>query len=395
MRRPERIKTRYDAVVVGARVAGASTTMLLARAGLSVLAIEKGAYASDTLSTHALMRAGVMQLNRWGVLDRIREAGTPPIRVTTFHYNDEEIEVLIKERDGVDALYAPRRTVIDPALADAARASGAQIVFGARVESVLRDDSGRVCGLAFTDSSGVPRRVDAGIVIGADGARSGVARSVGADVLHRGSRPGSFVYGYWRGLDLNGTHWYYGRDVAAGAIPTNDGVACVFVGVRPERYETQRAAGLDELYRQVLRKTHRSLAQAVASAQPAGKLYPFAGRPGYIRQSWGPGWALVGDAGCFKDPLTAHGMTDALRDAELLANAVIDGSEEAFASYQSERDGFAVGFLDLSDEIASFDWDLDRVKGLHYKLSKLMTSECEWVLELDEPATACVSRVAR
>ena len=158
----------YDAVIVGARVAGAATSMLLARAGMRVLTIERSALGSDTLSTHALMRAGVMQLQRWGALDRIVTAGTPPIRRTTFHYGAEAIPVTIRERDCVDALYAPRRTVLDVALADAARKAGANVAHGATVTCLLYDYSGRVCGVDFTDAEGISRRVEAGIVIGAE-----------------------------------------------------------------------------------------------------------------------------------------------------------------------------------------------------------------------------------
>ncbi|MDX1390643.1 MAG: FAD-dependent monooxygenase, partial [Acidobacteriota bacterium] len=121
---------KYDAVVVGARVAGASTAMLLAQSGLKVLVVERGRYGSDTLSTLALMRGGVLQLARWGVLDAVREAGTPPIHATSFHYGDDVVEVAIKPRDGVDALYSPRRTVLDRLLADAAVEAGAEIRYG-------------------------------------------------------------------------------------------------------------------------------------------------------------------------------------------------------------------------------------------------------------------------
>lgn len=373
----------YDAIIVGARVAGAATAMLLARAGIRVLTIERSAPGSDTLSTHALMRAGVMQLHRWDVLDRILTAGTPPIRRTTFHYGSEAISVAIQERDGVDALYAPRRTVLDASLAGAACEAGADVAYGATVTGLLYDHSGRVCGVNFTDANGVSRRVKAEIVIGADGARSSVARAVGAETLRKGCSTSAVIYGYWRGLDLDGTHWHYGPDGASGAIPTNDDLACVFVGMRPSRYEAQRPDGFDKLFAEALRELDPELADAVAHADRTGKLYPFAGRPGFIRQSWGRGWALVGDAACFKDPLTAHGMTDALRDAEMLAKAVITGADSALAEYQSERDAFAVEFLDLSDEIASFDWDMDHLKDLHIRLSKLMNRECDFVRSLD------------
>jgi flavin-dependent dehydrogenase len=370
---------RYDAVIVGARVAGAATAMLLARAGMRVLTIERSARGSDTLSTHALMRAGVMQLHRWGILDRIITAGTPPIRRTTFHYGAEAIAVAIQERDGVDALYAPRRTALDLALADAAGKAGADVAHGATVTGLLYDRSGRVCGVNFTDAEGVSRRVEAVIVIGADGARSNVARAVGAEALREGRSAAAIIYGYWRGLDLDGSHWQFGPDGASGAIPTNDDLACVFVGMRPGRYEAQRPGSFDKLFAETLREVYPELADAVARAGRVGKFYPFAGRPGFIRQSWGRGWALVGDAACFKDPLTAHGMTDALRDAEMLAKAVIAGADSALAQYQSERDAFAVEFLDLSDEVASFDWDMDRIKELHIRLSKLMNRECDFV----------------
>src|SRR5262249_24456132 len=328
---------------------------------------------SDTLSTHALMRAGVMQLQRWGALDRIVTAGTPPIRRTTFHYGAEAISIAIQERDGVDALYAPRRTVLDVALADAARKAGATVT------CLLYDYSGRVCGVDFTDAEGISRRVEAGIVIGADGARSSVARAVGAESLREGRSMAAVIYGYWRGLDLDGSHWQFGPDVASGAIPTNDDLACVFVAMRPKRYEAQRLGSFDKLFAETLREADPELADAVGRAERVGKFYPFAGRPGFIRQSWGRGWALVGDAACFKDPLTAHGMTDALRDAEMLARAVIAGADSTLAEYQSERDEFAVEFLDLSDEVASFDWDMDRIKELHIRLSKLMNRECDFV----------------
>ena len=376
-------EARYDAVVVGARVAGAATAMLLARAGLSVLVVDRSRRGSDTLSTLALMRAGVMQLHRWGVLARLVAAGTPPIRRTTFHYGSEPVEVDIKDRNGVDALFAPRRTLLDVVLADAAVESGAQVLYSATVREILRGPTGRVQGVLVTDEVGRRHRVDADIVIGADGARSTVGRAVNARVLCEGKHPGSYVYSYWQGLELNGTHWHYAPGVAAGAIPTNEGLSCVFVGMPPGRYRVRPAVSLDGLFQQVVSECHHGLARALRGARRVGKCYSFAGRAGFLRQPWGDGWALVGDAACFKDPITAHGMTDALRDAELLARAVIRGTSGALAEYQAERDPFAVEFLELSDRIASFDWDLDLLRVLHHRLSRLMARECDCVCDFD------------
>lgn len=371
------IDTQYDTIVVGARVAGASTAMLLARAGQRVLVIEKSAPGSDTTSTHALMRAGVMQLNRWGLLDRVIASGAPDIRTTTFHYGEEAIEIPIQDRYGVDALYAPRRTELDSILANAAIESGASIIYGATVEGVIRS-SGRATGVEFRDARGNVHTVRARMVIGADGARSMVARSVDSRAVREGHHRSAIIYGYWRGLELNGTHWFYGHDVAGGAVPTHDGLACVFVAMRPERYESARG-GIEALFAGVLEETNSDLARAVERGARIGKLHPFAGRTGFIREAWGPGWALVGDAGCFKDPLTAHGMTDALRDAELLSHAVLTGTDAAFARYAAARDAFADEFLELSDEVGSFNWDFERVKWLHQRMSKLMSREYDLV----------------
>jgi 2-polyprenyl-6-methoxyphenol hydroxylase-like FAD-dependent oxidoreductase len=387
------IEPRYEAVVVGARVAGASTALLLARAGLSVLAVERSARGSDTTSTHALMRSGVLQLHRWGVLPRLVAAGTPPVRATTFHYGDEVVAVPTQARDGVDALYAARRTVLDAALVDAAVAHGAHVVHGVRVEGLARDRSGRVCGVDLADGAGARRRVAADIVVGADGARSVVARAAGAEVVRAGRHATALVYGYWR-LPLDGTHWYYGKGVAAGAIPTNDGLACVFVGMRPGRYAGTPPGELDALVAAVLAEVDGKLARAVVGATREGNLHPFPGRPGFLRKAWGPGWALVGDAGCFKDPLTAHGMTDALRDATLLAAAVAAGTEGALRRYAAVRDPLAAEFLEISDEVASLDWDFERVKALHHRLSRAMGREYDLLRSLGHPRPAAAPALA-
>ncbi|MEZ4649692.1 MAG: NAD(P)/FAD-dependent oxidoreductase [Candidatus Eisenbacteria bacterium] len=381
------LSSRYDVVIVGARLAGAATAMLLARGGRRVLVLDKSAPGSDTTSTHALMRPGVLQLERWGILDRILDAGTPVIRRTTFHYHAPEksdvIPLDIQPKDGVEGLVAPRRTVFDSVLVDAAREAGAEVRHGCQVEELLTDADGRVTGVQYRDGERTVRRVSADLVIGADGIRSRVARAVGAKTLRSGDRPSACIYGYWRGLELDGTHWYYAPEASAGAIPTNDGLTCIFVAVRPETFRRHREVGLDAVFMEALEAADPELASRVAGAELATNLHPFAGLPGHLREAYGPGWALVGDAGFFRDPLTAHGMTDALRDAEFLARAVLEGTPEAMAAYSRARDEHAVPFLDLSDEVGSFDWDIPTLQTLHYKLSKLMGREYEAIRALD------------
>ena len=370
------IRERYDAVVVGARAAGAATALLLARRGLRVLAVDRGAYGSDTLSTHALMRAGVLQLGRWGLLGRIQAAGTPSVHRTVFHYEDEVIDVAIKPRDGVPALFAPRRALLDRLLVDAAVDAGATVRHRVRLADLDLGASGRVEGVLLQDAEGGERlRVRAGIVIGADGLRSTVASLVGAPVTRQGRHAAACLYGYWSGLDVDGYHWYWGRAAAAGAIPTNGGETLVFAGVSARRFAAEVRADVSRGYLRLLAEAAPELAARLPGARLVSALHGFPGQPGYLRRPWGPGWALVGDAAYFKDPITAHGISDALRDAELLARAVEEGGDEALAAYEVSRDALSSGLFEVTDRIASLEWDTAGLKDLHQALSGEMKRE--------------------
>ncbi|MFW6051640.1 MAG: NAD(P)/FAD-dependent oxidoreductase [Myxococcota bacterium] len=390
---PERqrpLASRYDAVIVGARCAGAATAMLLARRGLRVLAVDKSPFGADTLSTHALMRGGVLQLHRWGLLDAVREAGTPPVRTTSFHYGEETVAIPIEPRRGVDALYAPRRTVLDPVLVAAARKAGAEVRHGVRLAGLVRNPGGRVCGAVVEDATGVTTEIGAGIVIGADGLRSRVARLVGARAYRVGRHASALVYGYWSNLDRSGYHWYYRPGASAGFIPTGDGLACVFAAAPSRRFRRELRTDVPAAYHRVLADASLELARDLRRGTPVGGLRGFGGQVGFFRSARGAGWALVGDAGYFKDPLTAHGMTDALRDAELLARAVARGTEDALVEYEATRDALSQDLFEATDAIASFNWDLEEVRGHHIALSKSMRRETAalWSLDGESPMAA-------
>ena len=187
-----------------------------------------------------------------------------------------------------------------------------------------------------------------------------------------------------RGLFRRGRLGLAGPGVSAGAIPTNDGNTCMFTATPAARFQEETRVDLEAGYRRVLSECSSELAAEVEGRTPAGKFRGFPGQPGLMRTSHGPGWALVGDAGYFKDPITAHGISDALRDAELLARAVVSGSERALTGYQSMRDELSEELFEITDTIASFAWDLDRLKPLHLRLSKVMNHEVEALLKLDE-----------
>ncbi|HET9235341.1 MAG TPA: NAD(P)/FAD-dependent oxidoreductase [Candidatus Eisenbacteria bacterium] len=373
----------YDALIVGGRCAGAATAMLLARQGMSVLLIDRDRLGADTLSTLALMRAGVLQLHRWGLLDRVRAAGTPAIRSTSFVYDREDITLPIKPRDGVDALYAPRRTVLDALLAEAAAAAGARVVHGPRLVDLMRGRNGRVTGAVIEDREQATHRIEAGIVIGADGLKSTVARLVEAPIYRQGHHAGGVVYAFWPGLENRGNRWYYRPGVTVGAIPTNQGATCLFAGMRGSRFHDEIQADIEAGFHRVMEECSPQLAREMEGGRASERYRAFPGHPGLFRQSHGPGWALVGDAGYFKDPITAHGITDSLCAAELLARAVSRGSDEALAEYQSTRDNLCQELFEITDRIAGYEWNVDELKQLHLNLSKTMNREVEAMLQLD------------
>ena len=190
------------------------------------------------------------------------------------------------------------------------------------------------------------------------------------------------VYGHCRGLRVPGYTWYYREGIGAGVIPTNGGAHCVFVAVPPARFRDEIRHDVAAGYGRALADLSASLAADVASARFEGALSVFAGRRGFLREAWGPGWALVGDAGYFKDPLTAHGITDALRDAELLAAAAVQGSASAFAAYAAQRETLSRALFEITDAIASFTWNLDTVRQWHLELNTAMKHEVEHIVGL-------------
>jgi flavin-dependent dehydrogenase len=375
----------HDVIVVGARCAGAATAMLLARAGCDVLVVDRARAGSDTLPTHGLMRGGVLQLHRWGLLDRIEAAGTPPVRQVVFDYPDERVPITIKPSPGVDALYAPRRTVLDPVIADGAREAGAEVRFGVTVSELVREGP-VVTGVIGRSDTGA-FQASADLVIGADGIRSTVARLVDAPVTKMGSGDNAVIYGYWEGVETAGYEWFYRPGAAAGVIATNNEHTLIFAAIAPERFHAVATGDLEAAFRASLAESAPELLERVDGGVRVERLRGFKGAPSFMRRPWGPGWALVGDAGYYKDPITVHGITDALRDAELLARAVLENGDGGhLAGYESERDRVSRSLFHVTDKIASRNWTMSEVKALLRDMNDSMHDELEMLEGLDSGA---------
>jgi flavin-dependent dehydrogenase len=381
-----RDRTKYDAIIVGARAAGAATAMLLARRGMRVLAVDRARYGSDTLSTHALMRTAVVQLHRWGLLERVESSGATPVTRVVFHYPDEKVPVDLAPSGGIHALYAPRRTVLDRILVDAARESGAEVRFGIVVDDVRMDASQRVIGITARDDQGDSIELDSDIVVGADGIRSIVAQAAGARLVRRAKNSGAVVYGYYAGVETEGYEWAYSPRVSAGLIPTNEGQVCVFVGGGEADFRHRVFPSLDSGFERVLAEASPEIADRVARGTKVGRHRGFAGVHGYVRESIGRGWALVGDAGYFRDPITTHGISDAFRDAELLAREIA-GELPAGAS-QRMRDSVIEPLFEVTDLIAGYDWTMDELRVHLRELSRSVKPELKLIEGLDEAAAA-------
>ena len=372
---------KADVVIVGARCAGAATALLLARAGARVVVVDRGRYGTDALSTHALMRGAVLQLHRWGVLPAIVEQGTPPVTATTFDYAHEQVTVAIEPKYGIDALYAPRRTLLDGLLSAVAVESGAEVVYGVHVDGLLTTADGRVRGVTAT-AGGRRHEIEAGLVVGADGLYSTIARRVGAAPLVTGTHAAGVLYSYWSGVWDDAYRWVFRPGGSAGAIPTNGGT-CVFVSVPASRFREQVRGDAAVAYQRLLREVCPEFADRLAGSTQLEGVHGFGGHPGFIKQGSGPGWALVGDAGYFKDPATAHGITDALRDAELLARAVIDGTAAALREYDATRLDLSRRLFEITDEIASFEWSPAGLQALHREFSQEMSREVRMLASLE------------
>ena len=274
--------------------------------------------------------------------------------------------------------------MLDPILVDAAVAAGATVRFGTSVTGVRRDSEGRVVGVEGRDTHGRHFRHNARWVVGADGIRSVVARAVGAAIERQGTGATACTYGYWSDLETDGYHWIFRPDAGAGVIPTNGNQSCVFAAASPERIGR---GGLDVL-RSVIAGASPALAARLADATAPTSVRTFSGLPGYMRRPWGPGWALVGDAGYWKDPIGAHGLTDALRDAELLTRAIIaTGSTDeadALAHYHETRNRLSMPLFDVVDTIAGMTWTDAEIPDLLLRLSSAMSEEVDAVAHLDD-----------
>ncbi len=310
----------YDAIVVGARCAGSPTAMLLARKGYRVLVVDRGIFPSDTISTHVVQPLGLAALSRWGLLDRLAATGCPPIDTYAFDFGPFSIAGTPGTKD-FPVAYCPRRTVLDKLLVDAAAEAGAEIREGFTVDDIVVEN-GVVVGIKGRSKDGSSVVERAVIVIGADGRNSVVAESVRPEQYNEERPLLASYYSYFSDLPMHGRFETYIRpNRGFAAVSTHDDLTLVIAGWPYAEFEANkkdiegnflRAIALAPEFAERLRGAKRQARFAGAAVA------------NFFRKPYGPGWALVGDAGYNKDPITAQGIMDAFRDAEYLVTAIDD-----------------------------------------------------------------------
>lgn len=349
--------TDYDVIIVGARCAGSPTAMLLARKGHRVLLVDRAEFPSDTLSTHMIHAPGVAVLDHWGLLDRVTATGCPPIERYSFDLGPVTIAGRPRPYEGNATGFAPRRTVLDKILVDAAREAGAEVREHFNVDEVLIED-GTVVGIRGHGADGQQALERARVIVGADGRNSHVARAVEPEAYHEKPRLLWSYYTYFSGLPVDGfeVHFRPGRGWASS--PTNDGLTLVVVGWPYAESGTFKS----DVEANYLR-TFELLPEFAERVRAAKRVEPFNGGavPNFFRKPYGPGWALVGDAGYNRDPITAMGITDAFLGVELCATALdesLTGArsyEDAMADYQHQRDLQVTPMYEFTTDLARLE----------------------------------------
>lgn len=347
----------FDVIVVGARCAGSPTAMLLARKGYRVLVVDRATFPSDTVSTHMVHPLAVRSLAKWGLVKQLAQSGCPPIDTYTFDFGPFTIAGAPGTADAPVA-YCPRRTVLDKILIDAAGKAGADLREGFTVEEVLIED-GRAIGIKGHSRGGVPVIERAQFIVGADGRGSFVAEAVQSWKYDEKPPLLAAYYAYWSGLPMSGRFETYIRERRGfAAAPTHDDLTMVIVGW-PYAEFARNKEDIEANYLNAI-----AMAEDFAHRlRGARRMTRFAGAavPNYFRKPYGPGWALVGDAGYNRDFITGQGILDAFRDCELCVAALDEALsgrrsfEGAMADYQSERDAKVKSMYDFTCQLATLE----------------------------------------
>jgi flavin-dependent dehydrogenase len=328
--------------------------MLLARQGYRVLLLEKATFPSDVPRGHVIQAPGVALLKEWGLFEQVMASNCPPVSRLVF---DLGVLTLAGMPQGA-TLIAPRHGLLDKILADAAVASGAELRENFLVREILMDGD-HVTGIRGHGLDGALITERAKIVIGADGLYSLVAQTVQAPTYSVKPPLTCAYFTYYQDLPVEEITIYVRGNRFLVAFPTNDEKTCIGIQFPREELPAFRADVAGNFLKVVAMVPE--LAERIQNAKQAERILGVTDIPNFFRKPYGPGWALVGDAGYHKDPYTAQGIADAFFSAKLLAKAIDVGFsgrlplEEALADYEQQRNAEVFPRYELNYQLATFE----------------------------------------
>lgn len=349
----------YDVIIVGARCAGAPTARLLAQRGFRVLLVDKATFPSDTICSHLIHAPGVARLRKWGLLSRLRSACCPPVREGAIDFGPVRLAGSLAGSSEASESYCVRRSMLDAMLVEAALNAGAEFRPAFTVQELLTEN-GTVVGVRGCTKSGLCVSERARITIGADGAHSAVARLLRASEYHVVEPLTCNYYTYWSGVPVCGAEWFLRAGRFCAAVPTCNGLTVITV-LKPRAEFRQFRTNIEAGFLEALELAAPGLAERVRAGHREEGFAGTADTTNYFRRPFGPGWALAGDAGYHRDAITAQGISDAFRDADLLADAIdrgLTGSEpldQALARYHAERDAAVAPMYRFTCELARLE----------------------------------------
>jgi 2-polyprenyl-6-methoxyphenol hydroxylase-like FAD-dependent oxidoreductase len=346
----------HDVAIVGARCAGSALALSLALQGLKVIMIDRTTFPSDTMSGHFIQPAGVSALRRLGLLEDLEQLGSPAHHRMSIDFGSFMVSgAPSPAADGTSMAYAPRRWAFDPMLAQAAVAAGAEFREATHFTGLLKE-GGRVAGVATLGTDGKAHCIQARLVVGADGRNSRVATHASAKVYDTVPALTCTYYAYWEGLPIDGAELFVRDGQFAVATSTNEGLTFLAIAWPATAFGAVRG-NVESAYRRAA-ASWPALEDRLSQARLASHFTGTAATNGFFRQAAGKGWALLGDAGYHKDPITAQGMTDALLHAELLAFQIVSGLggaqdlDSSLAEYGRSRDASAKPLYDMTADLA-------------------------------------------
>jgi 2-polyprenyl-6-methoxyphenol hydroxylase-like FAD-dependent oxidoreductase len=330
--------------------------MLLARKGYRVLLVDKASFPSDILNGYYLQQPAVVRMRSWGLLDKLRASNCPALCTLTFDFGEFTLTGSPPPSADVVEGYAPRRTVLDKILVDGAVDSGVELREGFAVDGLLWEGD-RVTGIRSRTKSGASVTEQARIVIGADGANSVVARAANAHVYQDKPTLTCWYFTHWSGVPAEGIEFYLRERRALVACHTNDALTVVMTACPYSEFFEFRA-DIETNYFNSL-DLAPEFAERVRAGKQEERFVGTVNTANFFRRPFGPGWALVGDAGYHRDPATAQGIADSFRDAELLSEAIDDGFcgrrplADALAAYEEQRNTVAMPMYEFTAQLAN------------------------------------------